>query len=360
MSTAHSTTAYINRIATAVPAHDVHRLFIDFAESLLEDHRLRGVFTRMSQKAQIDHRYSCLVPADVASSAIDRSGLYRRGAFAATGPRMEIYEQAAPVLAAQAVAGLDLGAEADRVTHVIVTTCTGLMAPGIDLDLVGRLGLKPTVERTVIGFMGCYAGINALKAARHIVRSEPESRVLIVNVELCTLHLQETQSLEQILSFLVFADGAAACLVTSEAYGIALDRFHAVVLPDTERLITWEIRDRGFDMFLSGQVPSVLRQGLEQGADRILAGMKPSDLEYWAIHPGGRSILDAVEHGLGLGANALGASRHVLREFGNMSSASVMFVLHRLMASLQPGGMGLAMAFGPGLTAETMLFHGAA
>jgi predicted naringenin-chalcone synthase len=270
---------------------------------------------------------------------------------------MRRYEMDAPALAARAVDGLGLGDDAKRVTHVIITTCTGLSAPGLDLELVERCGLQPTVERTVVGFMGCYAAINALKLARHIVRSEPKARVLLLSLELCTLHLQETDDLEQVLSFLVFGDGCAASLVSADPIGFALDRFHAVLVPETGGLITWRIRELGFDMFLSGQVPGAIGRGLQVAGDDILEGRRPEEFNLWAIHPGGRSVLDSVETALALGPKALWASRDVLARYGNMSSATIMFVLKRLLGEGPKGGLGCAMAFGPGLTAETMLFR---
>ncbi len=352
------TTAYINRIATAVPEHDVHTAFVRFARTLLDDRR-RRLFDRMSDRSQISHRWSSLTPAaEPEGPSVDAGGFFTRGNFPSTADRMRRYEAAAPALAERAVNGLGLDAEARRrITHVIVTTCTGFSAPGLDLELVERCGLHPSVERTVVGFMGCYAAINALKLSRHIVRSEPGAHVLILSLELCTLHLQETDDLEQVLSFLVFGDGAAASLVTSEPTGIALDRFHAVLVPETTGLITWHIRELGFDMFLSGQVPGAIGQGLKLKADEILAGQSPEAIDLWAIHPGGRSVLDAVEGALSLGPKALSASRDVLERYGNMSSATIMFVLQKLLGRNQPAGQGCAMAFGPGLTAETMLFR---
>ena len=203
----------------------------------------------------------------------------------------------------------------------------------------------------MVGFMGCYAAINALKLARHIVRSDPKAGVLMVNLELCTLHFQETQELEQVLSFLVFADGAAASLITACEQGFALDSFKAVMVPRTRGLITWKIRGLGFDMLLSGQVPGELGRALREGE------LMRDGIDLWAVHPGGRSILDAVEKGLELPTDALAASREVLSCFGNMSSATVMFVLQRIMEQARPGQRGCAMSFGPGLTAETMRFH---
>jgi alpha-pyrone synthase len=351
--------AYLNRIATAVPDHDVHDAFVAFADTLLTDRRSQLLFRRMSERSQIEHRFSTVEPRPLGSNAaLDTDGFYCRGAFPTTAQRMQRFEDKAPVLALKAADGLNLSDEEKAaVTHVIVTTCTGFSAPGLDLQLVEGLGLKPSVERTVVGFMGCYAAINALKLARHIVRSEPESKVLVVSLELCTLHLQETADLEQVLSFLVFGDGCAAALVTSEAKGLELESFHAELVQEGADQITWNIRDAGFDMYLSGQVPGSLRHALGEGQGRILRDAATEDFDLWAIHPGGRTVLDAVEAAFSLPPKALTASREVLRKFGNMSSATVLFVLKTLLDEPQPkGARGCAMAFGPGLTAETMLF----
>jgi predicted naringenin-chalcone synthase len=351
--------AYLNRIATAVPANDVHDAFVKFADTLLTDRRSQALFRRMSDRSQIEHRWSGIKPIPLSSnSALDADGFYSRGAFPSTAERMRRYEEHAPPLALEAVHGLNLtDAEREAVTHVIVTSCTGLSAPGLDLQIVEGLGLKPSVERTMVGFMGCYAAISALKLARHMVRSEPEAKVLVVSLELCTLHLQETSNLEQVLTFLVFGDGCAAALVTAEPEGLSLDSFHAEVAPETAEQITWNVRDQGFDMFLSGGVPGSIGKALDAGRTAILKGAQTSDIDLWAVHPGGRSVLDAVEAAFTLPPKALTASREVLRRFGNMSSATVLFVLKAMLENPgERGARGCAMAFGPGLTAETMLF----
>jgi predicted naringenin-chalcone synthase len=355
------TTAYISRIATAVPQFDVHQPFIAFAESLLPQGTVRNLFRRMVRMSAIEHRYSFLQPISTGETAWrDSEGLYETGNFPSTTRRMEAFEHFAPRLARCALDKLNLTLEErNSVTHVIVTTCTGLYAPGLDFDIVNHLGLNPSVERTMIGFMGCYAAINSLKSAHHIIRSEPNSKVLILNLELCTLHLQETQDLEQLLSFLLFADGCSACLVGSDPGGLAIDSFLAVRLPDTHDLITWRIREMGFDMHLSGKVPAEIRRNLGGVREQLTQGRALEAIDLWAVHPGGRTILDAVEQGLGLAENALATSRDVLARFGNMSSATVMFVLKQILEGAQAGQAGCAMSFGPGVTAETMLFHAA-
>ncbi|MDB5595581.1 MAG: Naringenin-chalcone synthase [Hyphomicrobiales bacterium] len=353
------TTAYLNSIATAVPPHDVHEAFVAFAGSQLDgDNRRAAIFNRLVDRDGIDHRYSCLAPgSDPANGAVDADGIYARGQFPDTAKRMRLFEMHAPVLAARAVEKLNLGSQRDSITHLVVTCCTGFSAPGIDLEIVERCGLSPSVERTMVGFMGCYAAMNALKLGRHIVRSEPDARVLVVNLELCTLHMKETADLEQILSFLIFADGCSASLISSEPEGFALDSFHAVLAPDTASLITWNIGDSGFDMVLSGRVPGAIQETLSTRGPEILRGAAVCDIDLWAVHPGGRTVLDAVERALQLGPQALAASREVLRRFGNMSSATVMFVLESMLLSAPKEKAGCAMAFGPGLVAETMLFR---
>jgi predicted naringenin-chalcone synthase len=355
------TQAYINRIASAVPRDDVHTAFVDFAGAMLKDPRVRPVFQRMAQRSGIEHRYSVLTPTHHGPTTefiVNANEFYTLGTFPDTAKRMEIFERFAPRLAQSALDKLALSdAERAGITHVLVTTCTGLYAPGLDFEIVDHLGLDTTVERTVIGFMGCYAAINGLKQARHIVRSEPKAKVLMLNLELCTLHLQETQELEQVLSFLVFGDGCAASLISAEPVGFAIDSFRSVLIPQTRDLITWKIRGVGFDMLLSGQVPGEIGKALAASGDEVLGGRAKDEISLWGVHPGGKSVLDAVERGLALDADALRSSREVLHCFGNMSSASVMFVLELLMRIARSGEQGCAMSFGPGLTAETMLFH---
>lgn len=353
------TAACINRIATAVPPHDMHSGFIAFAESLVADGTPRNLFRRMVRQSAISHRYSFLNLVVTGEGGVyDASEFFISGNFPTTARRMQAFEEFAPRLAQSTLDKLALTEEERRgITHLIVTSCTGLYAPGLDYDIVAHLGLNPSVERTFIGFMGCYAAINALKAARHIVRSEPGAKVLIVSLELCSLHMQETQNLEQLLAFLVFADGCAAYLVSAEPIGFAIDSFLAVVLPDTNPLITWRIGEKGFDMHLSGKIPGELRRGLAAGGNQITRGEDIRAIDLWAVHPGGRTILDAVEQGLELAPEALSDSRHILLNYGNMSSPSVVFVLERLMQRACPGQLGCAMSFGPGVTAETMMFR---
>ena len=350
------TKAYLKRIATAVPEHDIHEAFVNFAAGMLLDPRARSIFQRLVVKSGIGHRYSCLqVENSVAGGAPDAFAFYREGNFPATAERMRIFERCAPLLARKALDRLALDAEErNRIRHVVVSCCTGFYAPGLDFDIVDYLGLPQSTERTMVGFMGCYAAINALKLARHIVRSEPGANVLVVNLELCTLHFHETQDLGDVLAFLLFGDGCAASLVSSEPGGLEMDGFDAMGIENSRELITWRVGNMGFDMFLSTQVPAQVAKAMKDNA-ALVAGDKPVDL--WAVHPGGRAILDAVETGLALPPEALQKSRAVLSSFGNMSSATVMFVLQRLMEEASAGQYGCAVSFGPGVVAEIMRFH---
>jgi alpha-pyrone synthase len=352
------TQAWLNRIGTAVPPHDIHAEFVDFARTALPDSRATTLFDRMVGLADIEHRFSFFEPGPKPRDHfLDSERFYRRGDFPSTGDRMARFESEALALAMQAIAALDIAEDRASITHLIVASCTGFTAPGLDFQIMHEAGLSPSVERTIVGFMGCFAAVNALKLARHVVRSEPRAKVLVVNLELSGLHLQEQWQLEKMLSFLLFGDGCGACLVSAEPVGLALDRFHATVIPRTADLITWHIRDQGFEMHLSGQVPGRIRRWLMDNGASLLGNRTAGDITHWAVHAGGRSILDAVQFGLALPPDALRNSRDVLRDFGNMSSATLVFVLDRILRAPGSAGEGMAMAFGPGLTVETFAFH---
>jgi predicted naringenin-chalcone synthase len=269
---------------------------------------------------------------------------------------MAAYADHAPDLAMQAIAALGETFDPARITHIVVASCTGFVAPGIDQILARRLGLAPTVERVLIGFMGCYAGVTALRAARHIVRSQNEAVVLVVSVELSTLHLSLADQPEPLLAMLQFSDGAAAGIVSAAPGGLTLGEGRSLALEDSAELIRWDIGDKGFEMHLSGEVPGRLREalaGLDVQRDLFGTAGAPPLL---AVHAGGRSVLDAVEHALAVPAQALADSRSVLARFGNMSSATILFVLAAMMAR-GAKGEGIAIAFGPGLAAEAIRFE---
>jgi predicted naringenin-chalcone synthase len=360
------TIAHINGIGTAVPEHDIHLTINEVMRTMLTDKRKRQLFDRMAERSGIGHRYSFMrADGRTDEQGVYTDGFYPRGNFPSTSERMALYETEALRLAICAVKALkceiSMGSM-DDITHLVVASCTGFTAPGLDLQLATTLGLRPDVQRTLIGFMGCSAAVPALRVAYQAVHANPAARVLVVNLELCSLHLQESADLNCLLSLMLFGDGASAALVTAQPLGIAMLDFLAIIIPDSSDHITWHIGDQGFNMHLSGQVPKRINQTLREdmkqaGANKILRGEQVKDFDLWAIHPGGRSVLDAVESGLGLTPADLSSSRRILHRYGNMSSATVMFVLQDMLHQGHREARGLAMAFGPGMVAETFRFQ---
>jgi predicted naringenin-chalcone synthase len=350
-------TAHIHAIGTAVPDHDIHDTFVAWAMPRIADDREGAIFRRMAGRSGIKHRWSVLPRSEDGGSPVAPGGFYAAG-MPPTSARMAIYGERAPALALQAIADLNDQTSIGDITHLVVASCTGFVAPGIDQIIATELGLPGHVERTLVGFMGCYAAVAALRVAHHIARSKPDARILVVTVELSTLHLQDAREIEPLLAMLQFADGAAAALVSAEPKGIAIDRLFTATLPDSHDLIRWTIGDQGFAMHLSGEVPGRIGAALSDPNFRaeLLGDTAPVDVDSWAVHAGGRSILDAVEHALALHPQALTASRSVLERFGNMSSATLMFVLKDIIQDNEITN-GIAIAFGPGLAAEGFAFR---
>ena len=258
------------------------------------------------------------------------------------------------------------------VTHVIAVSCTGFFAPGLDIELVKRLGLPATTQRTMIGFMGCYAAFNALRVAHSFCQSAPGARVLVVCAELCTLHFQVSQTLESAVVNAIFSDGAAAAVLSARPEAAARGQLayagsHARLDDDSMDHMTWDIGDTGFLMGLSSKVPAVIAKHLPAYLEALLAprGLAQADIDFWAIHPGGRAIVEKAQEILALPDAAVRESLDVLRLHGNMSSPTILFVLkrffdrHRTAREKGAAGFesGVAMAFGPGLTIEGALFQ---
>lgn len=350
---------FLYAIATATPDHDIHHAFVDWAEQRIANDRDRRLFDRMVARSGIAHRWSVLPPTDDGGSPVAAGGFYDSTPLPPTSARMTAYAHHAPALALAAIGKLSF--DPARITHLVVASCTGFVAPGIDQTIARELGLDPGVERLLIGFMGCYAGVTALRSARHIARSDPDALVLLVSVELSTLHLEDTYALEPLLAMLQFSDGAAAALIgaappdETHHNAVILGEGLSLALPDSADLIRWDIGDQGFTMHLSGEVPGHIEAALKEEATR--AALLPDNATpHLAVHAGGRSILDAVERGWALGPDELSASRSILREFGNMSSATILFVIAAMMGAGMQGD-GLAIAFGPGLAAEAIRLH---
>ena len=250
-----------------------------------------------------------------------------------------------------------------RITHVITVSCTGFSAPGFDFHIVKSLGLPRNTDRFHIGFMGCYAAFPALKLAYNLCLADPEARVLVVNVELCSLHYQKKFDPDTIVANAIFADGVSACLVSgnaddSDGDKLVMKTFHSTYTDDSEEDMAWKIGKNGFDMKLSYYVPKIIDANMHDILKQLLekAGMKFDDIDIWAIHPGGKAILEKLERTLGLKKEDLKHSYDVLWNYGNMSSATILFVLEEIMKSDKKGDI-FAVSFGPGLTIETAIME---
>ncbi|MGR2752226.1 type III polyketide synthase [Agromyces arachidis] len=293
-----------------------------------------------------------------------------------TRARNDIYAIEATKLyleAARAAIAATPGIEASDITHVVTVSCTGFYAPGPDYMLVRDLGLGPAVQRYHLGFMGCYASMPALRNAAQFCVADPDAVVLVVSVELCTLHLRSSNDPDTIVASSLFADGAGAGIVTSRPLepgerAFALDRFETRITPVGEGDMAWKIGDHGFEMVLSNAVPSIIDEHITGALEPLfapdddLASALEADasgdrVAHWAIHPGGRSILDKVEARLALSEEQLVPARETLRDYGNMSSVTVLFVLRNILdrPGSDDGDRVAAMAFGPGLTVESAL-----
>lgn len=284
--------------------------------------------------------------------------------FPSTEKRMEWYGRHAPGLGVQAIRSCLEGLEEPAaITHLITVSCTGMSAPGLDLQIMEALQLSRSLFRSSVNFMGCYAAIHGLKWADAICRSDPRAKVLVVCVELCTLHFQSEATKDNISSAMLFADGAAAVLVTPDddpRRGFRLEQFHSEVSLKGKGDMAWDISSTGFRMTLSSFIPDLLEADFASLVERALdkAGLGVSDIRHWCIHPGGRRILEAIGQSLHLDKAALEHSYSVMRDYGNMSSPTLLFVLQRIQAALnKPDGpeFVFAGAFGPGLTMETFI-----
>ncbi len=275
---------------------------------------------------------------------------------------MKVYASEAPKLALEAAMKVVTPAVRDAITHVVVSTCTGFVAPGLESQLIGHLRLRPDTKRLTVGFMGCSAGLTAYEAASNIIMCDASSTVLVVACELCSLHLQkpgpeisDEERKVQALGFAQFADGAAASIVSSKPEGLRIGPFHSTLFPEFAEYITWKIGDQGFEMHLAVELPKTIEKRIVPRLVHLHELARDPDF-LWAIHPGGRAIISAVQNGLALADDRVALSRQVLALNGNMSSATLPFVLRE---TLDAGvtGKGLAVGFGPGLLVEQMHFE---
>ena len=262
-------------------------------------------------------------------------------------------------LARKVIEGCD-NTNPSGITHIITISCTGFYNPGPDFDIIEALGLVKSVQRFNIGFMGCYGAFPALRLANAICQSDPEAVVLIVAVELCTLHTQLKDNLDSILAGSIFADGGAAAVISaktpaSERAFFEIMHFESTLIQDSKDEMAWTIGDNGFEMVLSQNISKIISSSINSILIPMLKhqGLTVTDIDHWAVHPGGKTILDKVESTLNI-SGRIKASRDILRQYGNMSSATILFVLKEILEtpSEEISELVLSMAFGPGLTVE--------
>lgn len=331
------------------------------------DHRQERLLQTLFRRAGVNARHTVLLQHPDAEPDLYRPPASEDDRGPSTAARMAVYEQAAAPLAARAASRALAGAALDPgdITHLITVSCTGFYAPGLDVDLIGRLRLHAGVARTHVGFMGCHGAFNALGLAGAIVGSRPTARVLVVSVELCTLHFCYEWDAEKLVANALFADGASAFVCGAggsekdlAAPALHIGPFASAVLPDSRAAMTWNVGDHGFSMTLSAAVPDLIRRHVPAWMNGWLSpcGLDAADVQMWAVHPGGPRILDAFEGAVQLSPAALATSRQVLGAHGNMSSATLGFIL-QAMRDGGGGGPGVAVGFGPGLTVEAFRFE---
>lgn len=360
-------------IGTSVPVHKIKQeqlcRFMESAATL--DRKERLMFRMIFNSSGIETRHTVV---DDFSKPKGEFSFFANSDSLEPAPliskRMQLFQEHALKLC---VAAIDdclsqlSNLSRKKITHIVTFSCTGMYAPGLDVELVETLGLDANVERTCINFMGCYAAFNALKNAYHIVRSEPGANVLLVGVELCSLHYINNNVPDQMLANALFADGASAVLVTAEndivntnGLNLEMKKFYSEFAYSGRDEMVWNIGDYGFTLKLSAYVPDMIRNGIRGLTEKLFAhcGIKREEVSFYAIHPGGMKILQACEDALQITREHNALSYEVLKNYGNMSSVTVLFVLKEYFKKLTNADKGknlLSIAFGPGLTMESVV-----
>jgi predicted naringenin-chalcone synthase len=353
-----------NRIAQ----NDIYHFMVNaFGLNTNNASRLKSIYDHSG----IDYRYS-VIP-DFGISDPSQYTFFEQTTdlepFPGTQKRLKFYEKEAIAIAINAVHNCLIGFEdgiLQQITHLITVSCTGMHAPGIDIELVEKLQLNRDTERTCINFMGCYGAINALKVADYICRAEPNAKVLVVSVELCTLHFQKDNTLDNWVANSLFSDGAAAVLVENTANRLgkgtylSLKNFYTEFVTEARDDMGWYVGNTGFEMKLTSRVSKQIKKHIKALMGRFLQKVKvdAGQITAYAVHPGGRKILEAVEEALELPEESNAFAYQTLQEYGNMSSATILFVLQKmLMAQNLKGQKIMSFAFGPGLTVEGMILE---
>jgi predicted naringenin-chalcone synthase len=356
-------------IGTATPAHKhrqediMHFMQQVYAMNEVDKRKLKFLY----HQSGIETRYS-VVPDY--NKQISEWKFYPHSENLEPFPSLELrmiwYNKYAPALSVDAIRKcIDGHLPARDITHLITVSCTGMSAPGLDLQVMELMDLPKNIYRSSVNFMGCYAAIHAMKMADAICKYEVTAKVVIVCTELCTLHFQKEPTADNIASSLLFSDGSAAVLITHDNFGkpgLHIDDFYAEVVPKGKKDMAWELSGTGFLMTLSGYVPDLIEEDFEALVSRALdhAHSSKSAVTHWCIHPGGRRIIDAIAKTMSLPQSALQHSYQVMKNYGNMSSPTILFVLKEIMQQHTKGERAQVMgaAFGPGLTMETFVLSG--
>lgn len=356
--------ADIVSIATAVPAfahkqEDILQ-YMQKAYCLDTDEKRKLAF--LYHHSGIETRHSAIPDYGISKSDWNFLPQNNHDAFPSIDQRMVLYKKNACIISLEAINKcIETHIGPKQITHLITISCTGMSAPGLDLEIMEALQLSPSLFRTSINFMGCYAAIHGLKLAKFICDSEPHAQVVLVATELCTLHFQKEYTPENASSSLLFADGSAAVLVNNNSghpKALHIEGFHSQVAFQGKKDMAWEISSKGFLMTLSSYIPQLIKEDIELLIRSALLekGLTRNDILYWCIHPGGKKIVDAIEQKLSLTQAQTKFTRKVLAENGNMSSPTILFVLKEIMDSpIKSGDNVFGIAFGPGLTMETFL-----
>ena len=356
-------------IATGVPPYKHQQKDIcAFAENIYCDNEMDSRKMKfLYRHSGIDTRYS-VIP-DYSATQEERQ-FYEKSndlePFPTLEKRMKCYADNASMLSVSTINNCINGKiECKDITHLITVSCTGMSAPGLDLEIMESMDLQPTIFRTSLNFMGCYAAVHALKIADAICNNDINANVIIVCTEFCTLHFQKENSIDNITSTLIFADGCAAVLVQhneSDLRGITLNNFYSSVQFKGKKDMSWKLSSKGFLMTLSGYVPDLVKEDFNDLLEKALedASLKKEDITHWCIHPGGKKILESIEKSAGLNASDLHHSYDVLNGYGNMSSPTILFVLEKIMQELsnndpEKKAAIFGVAFGPGLTMESFI-----
>lgn len=348
--------AFISKIGTAnAPFCHKQTDIKDFAIAQYDiPEKFMARVERMYDNSWIDQRYSAI--GDFTSSNGKPVLLTSKTKEASTQARMDIFFEVAPKMCTDAVHSILDENELKNVTHLITVSCTGMAAPGLEIILLEKLNLPTSTTRHGVNFMGCYAGFHALKLAKAICAEQDSAQVLIVDVELCTLHFQNEFTMDNVASTLLFADGAAAILVNNQKENslYKIESFYTEVTLKGKKDMAWHIGPTGFQMTLSSYIPSILGENIKP---LLTNATKYFDaVQHWAIHPGGKKILQEFSKALDLKEEQLAVSFEILRQYGNMSSVTIFYVLQAMRKQIENKGETVfAAGFGPGLTIESAI-----